>query len=88
MTFGTTVKISTTTLVNGSGADSATIDITDPAGTLLVDGAAMTDAGSGEFTYAFASPADGEPGHYNAKVTALSGVYPGITHIRFQLEID
>jgi hypothetical protein len=88
MTLGTTVEISSTTLVNGAGADSATITITDPEGDTLVDEAAMTDEGSGVFSYLFASPAAGSQGWYNAKVTALSGVYPGVSNVQFELEKD
>lgn len=85
MILGTTVEISSTTVVDGSGADSATITITDPDGTEVVTDAAMTDAGSGVFTYLYQSSGSGTAGNYTATITAVSGAYEAVSRITFAL---
>lgn len=85
MTLGTTVKVSSTTLVDGAGADSATITIYNPAGTAVVTAQAMTDDGGGAFSYLYQSSAAGVPGNYQAYITATSGGYNAVSVIRFAL---
>lgn len=85
MILGTTVKISSTTDVDGSGADSATITIVDPDGTTEVDGEAMTDAGSGVFTYLYQSAVSDVAGTYTATITAVSSTYNAVSKVTFVL---
>ena len=86
MILGTAVLISTTTLVGGVGADSASVSITDPDGTAVATDEAMSDDGDGDFSFIYQSTAGEDPGTYKADVDAVAGINHGVERIRFEME--
>jgi len=87
MILGTTVRIEDTVSVSGGGStSSATIVISDPNGTEVLGSTAMTDEGSGVWSYVWQSSAGTMVGAYTANISMLAGAYEAKTRIKFVME--
>ena len=85
MLIGTAVKVSATSNI---AADSATVTIKDPTGTLVATDASMTQDSSTEYSYIYQSSSSDEVGTYTAVASIVKGSNTGKAKIDFELEED
>ena len=87
MILGTAVRIADTVSVSGGGSVSAaTITITDFSDTAIVTDAAMTNEGSGVWSYTWQSLGTQTAGLYTADISMTAGSYTAKTRVKFEME--
>ena len=83
MRLGTCLKITDTTNI---AADSATITIKDPNGSVVVNEHAMTQESSTVYSYIYQSQATDTEGRYVVQLSAVSGAYTARRQAEFELQ--